>query len=116
MKEGTSSVLVQSGLQESWWAEAIAPCCNLRNVQDLLADGQTPYQRRFNSPFERPIVPFGTEVKFYPILSKDLGRVHQLGTKILPGIIMGYALNAGGSWTGELLKVDTEDPQNNSTI
>ena len=35
VREGTSSVLVQSGLQESWWAEAMECHCSLCNVQDL---------------------------------------------------------------------------------
>ena len=34
VKEGTSSVLVQSGLQENWWAETMECHCYLRNVQD----------------------------------------------------------------------------------
>ena len=34
--EGTSSVLVQSGLHERWWAEAMQRYCCLRKVQDLL--------------------------------------------------------------------------------
>ena len=50
VKEGTSSVLAQSGLQESWWAEATECHCFLRNVQDLLADGQTHYEHRCNLP------------------------------------------------------------------
>ena len=52
VKEGTSSVLIQSGLHKSWWAEAMECCCYLRNVQVLLADGHTPHERRFNSLFE----------------------------------------------------------------
>ena len=52
VKEGTSSVLVQSELQESWWAEAMECYCSLRDAQDLRADGQTPYERRFNSPID----------------------------------------------------------------
>ena len=47
VKEGTSSVSVQSGLQECWWAEAMECYCYLRNGHDLLADSQTPYERRF---------------------------------------------------------------------
>ena len=43
-----------------------------------------------------------------PIISKDQGRVHQLGTNVLLGKFMGYALNAVRSWTGGLLMVDTE--------
>ena len=33
-------------------------CCYLRDVQDLLADGKTPYERRFGEPFKGPIIPF----------------------------------------------------------
>ena len=32
-------------------------CCYLRNVQDLLADGKTPYERRFGESFKGPIIP-----------------------------------------------------------
>ena len=36
MKEGTSAVLLQSGLDENWWAESMECCCCLPKVQDLL--------------------------------------------------------------------------------
>ena len=67
--------------------------CRLRHVQDLLADGETPNERRCNSPLDGPIIPFGAEVKFDPT-SEDPGRVHQFGTTVLPNIFIGYALNA----------------------
>ena len=69
--------------------------CYLRNVQDYSADGQTPYEPRFNSLLGEPIIPLGAEVKFCPISSLDQGRVHQFGTKVSPGLFVGYALNAG---------------------
>ena len=90
-KENTSSVMVQSGLQESWLAEALECCGYLRDVQDLLADGQTPYERRYNSPFDGPISLFGAEVIFHPTSSKDKERVPQFGAKALPGMFFGYA-------------------------
>ena len=40
VKEGTSAVLLQSGLDENWWADSMARSCYLRNVQDLLSDGK----------------------------------------------------------------------------
>ena len=40
--------------------------CYLRNVQDLLADGKTPYERRFGESFEGPIIPFGALVEYLP--------------------------------------------------
>ena len=59
MKEGTSAVLLQSGLDEKWWADSMECYCCLRNIQDLLSDGKTPYERRFGMLFEGPIIPFG---------------------------------------------------------
>ena len=41
--EGTSAVLLQSGLDEKWWADSME-CCFLRNIQDLLSEGKTLYE------------------------------------------------------------------------
>ena len=51
VKEGTCAVLLQSGLDEKWWADSTECYCYLRNVQDLLADGEAPWERRFGEPF-----------------------------------------------------------------
>ena len=75
VKEGTSAVLLQSGLNESWWADSMECYTNLRNVTDLLCDGKTPCERRFGQPFERPIVPFGSLVEYHPITAKDQSRI-----------------------------------------
>ena len=64
VKEGTSAVLLQSGLNESWWADSIECYSYLRNVTDLLSDGKTPYERRFGQPFKGPIIPFGSLVEY----------------------------------------------------
>ena len=47
VKEDTSAVLLQSGLKKIWWADSMECFSYLRNVQDLLSDGKTPYERRF---------------------------------------------------------------------
>ena len=57
VKEGTSAVSLQSGLNESWWADSMECYTYLRNVTDLLSDGKTPYERRFGQPFKGPIIP-----------------------------------------------------------
>ena len=108
VKEGTSSVLVQSGLQESWCAGAMEFHFHLRNVQDPLAGGKTFHARWFNPPLDGPIISFGAEVVFHRFSAKDQGRVHHFGTKVLPAMIKGYAMNAERSWTGDL--AHTEDP------
>ena len=62
VKEGTSAVLLQSGLNENWWADSMECKTYLRNVTDLLSDGKTPYERRFGQPFA--IIPFGVSPYF----------------------------------------------------
>ena len=85
-------------------------CCTyLRNIQDLLNDGKTPYGRRFGQPCEGPIIPFGSLVEYYPITAKDQSRIHQFGKKVLLGLFLGYALYAGGIWKGDVLIADLEE-------
>ena len=63
VKEGTSAALLQSGLNESWWADSMECYTYLRNVTDLSSDGKTPY--------ERPIIPFGSLVEYSFFSAKD---------------------------------------------
>ena len=70
MKEGTSAVFLQPGLDEKRWADSMECHTYLRNVQDLLSDGKTPYERRFGEPFNGPIIPFGSLVEYYLSLRK----------------------------------------------
>ena len=109
VKEGTSAVLLQSGLKESWWADSMECYTYLRNVTDLLSDGKTPYERRFGQPFQGPIIPFGSLVEYHPFTAKDQSRIHQFGKKVLPGLFLGYALYAGGIWKGDVLVADLEE-------
>ena len=67
-------------------------CCYRRNVQDLLADGKTPYERRFGEPFQGPMTPFGALVEYFPNSERDRASIHQFGKKVLPGIYRGENL------------------------
>ena len=49
VKEGTSAVLSQSGLDENWWADSME--CYICETLKILSDGKTPYERRFGEPF-----------------------------------------------------------------
>ena len=71
VKEGTAAVLLQSSLGNEWWADSLVCCCYLRNIQDLLPDGKTPYERRFGMPFNGPVKPFGATVEYHSISAKD---------------------------------------------
>ena len=91
MKEGTSAVVLQSGLGNEWWVDSMECSCYLRKIQDLLSDGKTPYERRFGVPFNGPVIPFGAMVEYHPISAKDQTSLHQFGPIVLPGIFLGYA-------------------------
>ena len=67
VKEGTSAVLLQSGLGNEWWAASMEFHCYLRNIQDLLSDGKAPYERRFGEPFNGPVTPFGAVVEYHTL-------------------------------------------------
>ena len=58
-------------------------CCFLRNIQYLLSDGKTPYERRFGEPVTGPVIPTGGMVEYHPLSAKDLTRLHQFGKKVL---------------------------------
>ena len=109
VKEGTSAVKGQSGLNESWWADSVECYTYLRNVTDLLSDGKAPCEGRFGQPCEGPIIPFGSLVEYHPTTAKDQSRIHKFGKKVLPGLFLGYALYAGGIWKGDVLIADLEE-------
>ena len=86
VKGDTSVVMLQSGLNESWWPDSMECYIYHRTVTDPLSDGKTRYERRFGQPFKGPIVPFGLLVEDHPITAKDQSRVHQFGKKVLPAL------------------------------
>ena len=110
LKEGASAVLLQSGLDEKWWADSMECYTYLRNIQNLLSDGKTPYERRvFGEPSKGPIIPFGLLVEYYPISAKDQSRILQFGKKVSPGLFLGYALHAVRIWKGDMMVTDIEE-------
>ena len=102
-------MLLQSGLDNEWWADSMECYCYLRNIQDLLSDGKTPHERRFGVPFNGPVTPFGAMVEYHPISAKDPSRLHQFGPKVLPGIFLSFFFSAGGIWKGYILVADIQE-------
>ena len=82
VKEGTSAVLLQSGLDERWWADSMECYTYLRNIHNLLSDGKTLYERRFGVPIL--VIPSGAMVQYHPISATDQSGLHQFGPKVLP--------------------------------
>ena len=109
VKEVTFAVLLQSRLGNEWWADSMECYCFLRNIQDLLSDGKSPYERRFGMPFDGPVITFGAVVEYHPVSAKDQSRLHQFGAQVLPGIFLGYASYAGRIWKGDIMVADIEE-------
>ena len=74
IKEGTSAALLQAGANPEWWSDAMRTFTFLHNCVDKLADGETPYQKRFKNKFQGPIIPFGCEVEYKPVWDKTTAR------------------------------------------
>ena len=76
----------------------------LRNIQDLLSDGKTPYERRFGEPFKGPIIPFG---------SLSLRRTSQesinLERKSYLDCSSDTLCTLGEIWKGDILVADIEE-------
>ena len=100
VKEGTSAVLLQSGLNESWWADSMECYTYLRNVTDLLSDGKTPYQRRFGQPSKGPILPYGSLVECHPLTAKDQSRIHHIWKESLTWIVLRICFTRGVNLEG----------------
>ena len=109
VKKGTSAVLLQSGLDAKCWADSMECFSYLRNIQGLLSDGTTPYERRFGEDSKGPSIPFGSLVENYLVSAKDQSRIHQFGEKVSPGLFLGYALYAEGIWKGDIIVADIEE-------
>ena len=99
----------RSQVRTKWWADSVECYCYLRNIQDLLSDGKTPYERRFGMQLNGPVIPFGAIVECHPVSAKDTSRLHQFGPKVLPGIFIGFVLYAERIWKGDMPIADTEE-------
>ena len=111
VKEGTSAVLSHSGLDENWWADSMECYTYLRNIQDLLSDGKTPYERRFGEPFKRTncsvffigwVLPYNCEG---PVKNPSMWK--ESLTWIFPRIRI--VRGCGGIWKGDVLVADLEE-------
>ena len=100
VKEGTSAVLLQSGLNENWWADSMECYTYLRNVTDLLSDGKTPYERRFGQPFKGPIIPFGSLVEYHPINCEGPVKNPSIWKESLTWIVPRIRIVRGGNLEG----------------
>ena len=74
----------------------------LRNIQDLLSDGKTPYERRFGEPFK------GHSVWFIGWVSPSQESIN-LERKSYLDCSSNTLLYAGGIWKGDVMVADIEE-------
>ena len=84
--------------------------CYLRNIHDLDAEGRTAYEKRFGVPFAGPIMPFGIGIRYKP--SRPIEVDELKWTKVKRGFVVGYVLNAGVGWTGDIDVLDAVELTN----
>ena len=75
IKERTSAVLLQSGLDEKWWAGSMECYCYLRNVQELLSDGKHLENGDLKNHSKGATIPFGSMTEYHPISVRNLPRI-----------------------------------------
>ena len=55
------------------------------------------------------VIPLRAMAEYHPISAEDLSRLHQFGPKVLPGVLLGYAVHAGGTWKGDITVAEIEE-------
>ena len=95
VKEGTSSVLLQSGLDENWWADSmnVTPICGTSQISYLM--GRRPMKDVLGSHLKDL---FGSLVDYHPVTAKDQSRIHQFGQKSLTWIVSSDTLCTRGKF------------------
>ena len=96
IEEWTSAGLLQSGLDETWWAHSMECGCYLRNIQGLLSKWKTPCERRFGVPFLGPIIPFRAMVLLKTC--RDCIRSARKSYQVY-SLVMGYTPEESGKET-----------------
>ena len=117
VKEGTSAVLLQSGLDEKMVGRFYGMFyLSAKHSQIYYLMGRRPMKDVLENLFKRPIIPFCSLVEYHPITAKDQSRIHQFGKKVFPGLFLGYALYAVRIWKGDIADVEELETMDASEI
>ena len=104
VKEGTSAVLLQSGLDEKMVGGFRGmPLLSAETFKIFWQMGRQSYERRLGVPFDGPVIPFGVTVEYHPI------SLRQFGPKVLPDIFLGNALHPVGIWKGDIMVANIQE-------
>ena len=73
--------MLQSGQDEKWGADSMECYCYQRNIQHLLFDGKTTWERRFGEPFKGPVIPIVRRLNITLFLPKTCRACISLARK-----------------------------------
>ena len=81
------------------WRHACSYFAWMNNVQ--VRSGESAFNKRFKGGhFKGNLLPFGCLLDFMTVPSV-LGKEHPAEPRADPGILLGYAVNPGGQWSGD---------------
>ena len=105
--ERTRSPLLQSGLGLEWAQHATAHALVMRRLQVKNADGICIYEQKHGSAKKPPLWPFGASLDFKP--TKDQMNDPKVAPRGKEGILIGFVMNPGGTWSGDFLCAELAD-------
>ena len=97
-KRRDTAALLQPGLNGKWWSDSMKCFYHLRNVQNLLANGKSQYERRSGESVKGPIVLFDA------LISK--------GKKLLRWFFLVMLYSRARTWEEDILITDVEELEN----
>ena len=106
--EGTRVNLLQAGLNHWHWPQASRYWCFMQNVIATGGD-KSPWELRFGSKFDGPLIPFGCLVDYWNGPRKKNKEGRRFDPTSSPGLFLGYAIHPEFMWRKEFMVVPTED-------
>ena len=103
VKEGSSAVLLQSGLDEKLVGRLHGMLqLSGKHSRSLVWWEDTIWNAVRNTIY-RLSCPVWSSGRIHPLSAKDQSRLIQFGPEVLPSIFLGFALHAGEIWKGDIV-------------
>ena len=96
VQDGGRTLLMAAGLPAQFWVYAVPYFCLCHNAQARNGE-QSPWERRFGQPFQNPLLPFGSVVRYLPPANTRL-PMPKMGPRTRVGIYLGYVSHVGGRY------------------
>ena len=116
--EGTRVNLLQAGLNHWHWPHAARHWCFMQNVS-ATGDEPTPWELRFGSKFDGPMIPFGCLVDYWNGPRKKNKEGLRFEPTSSPGLFLGYAIHPEFSWRKEFMVAPSKnliENESNGTV